>query len=249
MALDRRLLGRRVAVLAADGFEKMELTVPVAALRAACADVEVVSLRAGRIRGVNLHEPAARVAVDRTLADADPRDYDALLVPGGFIGPDLLRQSQAARRFASAFDAAGKPIATLGHGAWLLASAGIAARRTLTSWPGIRDDLVHAGATWLDHAVVRDGNWLTSRGPHDLPRFVAALLDHFAVAPGIARPPPAPGRASAPQRQAPPRFIVGALQRLPRRALGVGAIAFALVALIAMRARQRRSRPLAWAAG
>ena len=244
MALDRRLLGRRIAVLAADGFEKMELTVPAEALRAACADVEVVSLRAGRIRGVNLHEPAARVAVDRTLADADPRDYDALLVPGGFIGPDLLRQSQAARDFASAFDAAGKPVATLGHGAWLLASAGIASGRTLTSWPGIRDDLVHAGATWHDEAVVRDGNWLTSRSPQDLPRFVSALLDHFAATPNAGRRAHAPRRASAPQREAPPRFVLSALQRLPRRTLGVGAIAVALVTLYAIRARRQRSRPL-----
>ncbi|MBV9889905.1 MAG: type 1 glutamine amidotransferase [Rhizobacter sp.] len=248
MALDRRLLGRRIAVLAADGFEKMELTVPAAALRAACADVEVVSLRAGRIRGVNLHEPAARVTVDRTLADADPRDYDALLVPGGFIGPDLLRQSQAARRFASAFDAAGKPVATLGHGSWLLASAGIASGRTLTSWPGIRDDLVHAGATWLDQPIVRDGNWLTSRGPQDLPRFVAALLDHFAGTPSVARRPQPPRQASAPQPIAPPRFVVGALQRLPRRTIAGGAIAVAVFALVAMRVRRRRSRPLGWAA-
>jgi len=189
MSLDRRLLGRRVAVLAADGFEKVELTVPIAALRAACADVEIVSLRHGRIRGVNLHEPAARVAVDRSLADVDARDYDALFVPGGFIGPDLLRQSQAARAFASAFDAARKPIAALGHGAWLLASAGVASGRTMTSWPGIRDDLVHAGATWLDEAIVRDGNWLTSRGGQDLPRFVGALLDHFAAAALGERPP------------------------------------------------------------
>jgi len=245
MTLDRRLLGRRVAVLAADGFEKVELTVPIAALRAACADVEIVSLRHGRIRGVNLHEPAARVAVDRSLADVDARDYDALFVPGGFVGPDLLRQSQAARAFASAFDAARKPIAALGHGAWLLASAGVASGRTMTSWPGIRDDLVHAGATWLDEAIVRDGNWLTSRGGQDLPRFVGALLDHFAAAALGERPPQARRRASAPQRKTPPRFVVGALQRLPRRALAATAIAVALLALYAMRARQRRSRPLA----
>jgi protease I len=173
------------------------------------------------------------------------RDYDALLVPGGFIGPDLLRQSHAARAFASAFDAARKPIATLGHGAWLLASAGVASGRTMTSWPGIRDDLVHAGATWLDEAVVRDGNWLTSRGPQDLPRFVHALLDHFAGAARAERRPAAPRRASAPQRRSPPRFVVGALQRLPRRTLAGTAVAVALLALYAMRAQRRRSRGLA----
>lgn len=244
MTLDRRLLGRRVAVLAADGCEKVELTVPIAALRAACADVEIVSLRPGRIRAVNLHEPAARVAVDRTLAEVDARDYDALLIPGGFIAPDLLRQSQAARAFASAFDAAGKPVATLGHGAWLLASSGRVTGRTMTSWPGIRDDLVHAGATWLDEAVVRDGNWLTSRGAHDLPRFVGALVDHFAGAARAERGLEAASRASAPQRRTPPHFVVGALQRLPRRTLGAVAIAVALLALYAAWPRQR-SRSIA----
>ena len=244
MTFDHTLLGRRIAVLAADGFEKVELTVPIAALRAAFADVEVVSLRRGRIRGVNLHEPAARVAVDRTLAEVDARDYDALFIPGGFIGPDLLRQSQAARDFARAFDAGGKPIATLGHGAWLLASADLATGRTLTSWPGIRDDLVHAGATWLDEAVVRDGNWLTSRGPHDLPRFVRALVEHFASTAREKRRPRAPQGASAPQRKAPPRFVVGALQRLPRRTLAATAVAVGLLTLYAMRARRQRARSL-----
>jgi protease I len=239
MTFDHRLLGRRIAVLAADGFEKIELTAPVAALRAASADVEVVSLRHGRIRGVNLHEPAARVAVDRALAEVDARDYDALFIPGGFIGPDLLRQSQAARDFASAFDANGKPIATLGHGAWLLASADLATGRTLTSWPGIRDDLVHAGATWLDEAVVRDGNWLTSRGPQDLPRFLDAVLDHFAATTRGERKRQAAQRASAPQRKTPPHFVVGALQRLPRRTIGTAALAAALLTLVAVRLRQR----------
>ena len=244
MAFDHTLLGRRIAVLAADGFEKVELTVPIAALRAAFADVEVVSLRRGRIRGVNLHEPAARVAVDRTLAEVDARDYDALFIPGGFIGPDLLRQSQAARDFARAFDAGGKPIATLGHGAWLLVSADLASGRTVTSWPGIRDDLVHAGATWLDEAVVRDGNWLTSRGPHDLPRFVPALVEHFASTAREKRRPRAPQGASAPQRKTPPRFVVGALQRLPRRTLAATAVAVGLLTLYAMRARRQRARSL-----
>src|SRR5919112_484920 len=97
MTSARQLKGRRIAVLAADGFEKVELSVPVAALRADGADVDIVSLRAGRIRGVNLHEPASRVSVDRTLSEAQVADYDALLIPGGFINPDLLRQSEAAR--------------------------------------------------------------------------------------------------------------------------------------------------------
>src|SRR5438045_1278401 len=105
MTSGRQLKGRRIAVLAADGFEKVELSVPVAALRAEGAEVDIISLRPGRIRGVNLHEPASRVTVDRTLSEASVGDYDALLIPGGFINPDLLRQSEAARRFARDFDA------------------------------------------------------------------------------------------------------------------------------------------------
>lgn len=118
-------LGRRIAVLAADGFEKVELTVPVTAMRAAGADVDIISLRHGRIHGVNLHEPASRVKVDYTLSEVAIEDYDALLIPGGFINPDLLRQSAETREFVRKFDATGKPIATRCHGPWLLASAGL----------------------------------------------------------------------------------------------------------------------------
>jgi len=243
MALDRRLLGRRIAVLAADGFDKIELTTPVAALRAACADVEIVSLQRGRIRGVDVGQPAVRVAVDRTLDDADPRDYDALLVPGGAIGPDVLRQSKAARAFAAAFDAVGKPIATLGHGACLLASAVSVSGRTLTSWSGIRDDLLRAGAIWVDQGVVRDGNWLTGRGAQDLDAFPGALVDHFA---GTTRDESALGSAAPAHRNA-TRSVLRILQRAPRLSLGAATVAVALLVLVAMRARQRPHTPaLGW---
>src|SRR3954447_22947309 len=179
--MERKLKGRRIAALAADGFEKVELTVPMYALRLAGAEVDVISLRHGRIRGVNLHDPASRIGVDKTVEEADPDAYDALLLPGGFINPDLLRQSQRARDFVRAFDNAGKPIASLCHGPWVLASAGLLDGRTLTSWPGVRDDLVNAGATWLDQEVVRDGNLITSRGPQDLKPFVQAVIKHFAA--------------------------------------------------------------------
>jgi len=243
MALDRRLLGRRIAVLAADGFEKVELTTPVAALRAACADVEIVSLQRGRIRGVDVGQPALRIAVDRTLDDADARDYDALLVPGGSIAPDVLRQSKAARAFAAAFDAAGKPIATLGHGACLLASAAPVSGRAVTSGPGIRDDLLRAGAIWVEQAVVRDGNWLTGRGAQDLGAFPGALVDHFA---GAGRDERAPDRA-APSHPNASRSLLGVLQRAPRLSLGAATVAVALLVLVAMRVRQRPQAPaLGW---
>jgi protease I len=238
MAKVHSLLGRRIAVLAADGFEKIELTIPVAAMRVAGADVDIVSLRPGRIRGVNLHEPAARVAVDRTLAEAQVDDYDALLIPGGFINPDLLRQSETARQFVREFDATGRPIATLCHGPWLLASAGLTKGRRMTSWPGVRDDLVNAGAIWLDEAVVRDGNWLTSRGPQDMVPFVKALLGHFA---GTSTQVPIDRAAlvSAPQRNAPPRLVLGVMKWLPRPSLRIAAVVGVLLLVRAMRGRRR----------
>src|SRR3954467_7997676 len=202
--MDQRLRGRRIAALAADGFEKVELVIPMKALQAAGADVEGISLRHGNIRGVNLHEPASRVHVDKTIAEANPADYDGLLLPGGFINPDLLRQSAEAREFVSAFDRAQKPIATLCHGPWVLASAGLLRGRTLTSWPGVRDDLVNAGATWLDQELVRDGNLVTSRGPQDMIPFVQEVVRHFAAGAPLQRDGAVAGAsASSPQANEP----------------------------------------------
>lgn len=224
------LKGRRIAVLAADGFEKVELAVPVKALKAAGAHVEIISLRPGRIRGVNLDEPAGRVSVTRTLEQANPADYDGLFIPGGFINPDLLRQSAAARDFVRAFDRARKPIATLCHGPWVLASAGLTQGRTMTSWPGIRDDMVNSGATWLDQEVVRDGNWVSSRGPQDLAPFVKAISDLFSATHQV--PTAAPRNIqSSPQRDAPPQLMLSAMKWLPRpsirTALGLAGLAAA----------------------
>lgn len=240
MAGSRQLKGRRIAVLAADGFELVELSVPVAALRVEGAKVDIVSLRPGRIRGVNLHEPASRVSVDRTLSQASVADYDALLVPGGFINPDLLRQSEAARQFVREFDAAEKPIATLCHGPWLLSSAGLTKGRIMTSWPGIRDDLVNAGATWLDRPVVLDGNWLTSRGPQDLAPFVKALVDHFAGRKFLRMESAvhAGETTSAPQRNAPPAVVIGAMKWMPRPSLRTAAMIGTALALYAASARR-----------
>ena len=177
---NEKLRGLRVAALAADGFEQVELTIPMKALRKAGATVEVVSLRPGAIRGMNLLFPGKKVHVDRLVAKADPAAYDALLLPGGFINPDFLRQSDAALAFVRAFDQAGKPIAVICHGPWVLGSAGLVSGRRLTSWPGIKHDLINAGALWEDRAVVRDGNWVSSRGPHDLRKFKKAVIELFA---------------------------------------------------------------------
>jgi protease I len=214
----KKLAGQRIAVLATDGFEQVELSVPVAALRAAGAEVNIVSLHGGTIRGVNLNKPASRVDVDRTVDEVRARDYDGLLIPGGFINPDLLRQSAAARDLVREFDHQRKPIATLCHGPWLLASTGLAAGRTLTSWPGVRDDMINAGATWLDQEVVRDGNWLTSRGPQDMVSFVRDMIQLYAGA------PPSNGalrrRHSDPQRERPPGWATGAMRLMPATSVG-----------------------------
>jgi len=240
MGVEHQLKGRRIAVLAADGFEKVELTVPVTALRAAGADVEIISLRPGRIRGVNLHEPASRVKVDYTLPEVSVDDYDALLIPGGFINPDLLRQSAAARDFVRTFHESGKPIATLCHGPWLLSSAGLTSGRRLTSWPGVRDDMVNAGATWVDEEVVRDGNWLTSRGPQDMVPFVSALVPFFAGSePAAATAQTSTGAASSPQRDAPPQLVLAAMKWLPRPSFRTVALLGAVAALYVTRKNHR----------
>jgi protease I len=220
MSDTRRLKGRRIAVLAADGFEKVELSVPLRAMQLAGANVDIISLRRGRIRGVNLHEPASRIHVDKIVSEADPAAYDGLLIPGGFINPDLLRQSAQARDFVRAFAASGKPIATLCHGPWVLASTGLLEDRTLTSWPGIRDDVVNAGAVWLDQATVRDGNLLTSRGPQDLVPFVRELLEHFAGERDVrAAVASLTATTSAPPRDQPPAIVLSAMRWIPRPSL------------------------------
>jgi protease I len=179
---NRSLKNVRVAAVAADGFEQVELTVPLKALKRAGARVHVVSLHPSAIRGMNHMVPGKKVDVDRTILEVDPDEYDALLLPGGMISPDALRQSDEVLAFVQHFDRARKPIAVICHGPWLLISAGLASGRQLTSWPGIRDDVRNAGAIWSDDPLVEDGNWISSRGPQDLPVFVDAMLAHFADA-------------------------------------------------------------------
>ena len=223
------LAGRRIAVLAVDGFELVELVVPANAMRLAGATVDVISIHPGHIRGMNLHEPAMRVRVDLTVDEADPDDYDGLLVPGGFVNPDLLRQSAAARAFVRSYARSGKPIASLCHGPWVLASAGLLEGRRLTSWPGLRDDLVNAGATWLDEPLVHDGNLITSRGPQDLKPFVTAMVRLFAGQDLGPEFPESRATESAPQPQEPPRLVVDVMRWMPkpsvRTLLGVAAVA------------------------
>ena len=179
----RRLEGLRVAVLAADGFEQVEVTRPLRHLLRQGAVVDIVSLHRGRIRGINLLQPGIKLRVNRTVDQVSAVDYDALFIPGGFVNPDFLRQSDKAKMLVTAFDVAGKPIATLCHGPWVLVSAGLVRDRKLAAWPGIQDDIRNAGGTWLDEPLVRDGNWVSSRSPLDLLQFERGMTELFEEAP------------------------------------------------------------------
>lgn len=187
MSALKQLVGKRIAVLAADGFEKEELASPVAALKQAGAEVVIVALHPGRIRGMSVHQPAELIAVDKTVNKVRAGDYDGLVIPGGYISPDLLRQSALARGFICDLNALGKPIVMLSQAAVVLASAGLVRDRSLTSWPGVRDDLVNAGALWLNDEVVRDANWLSSRGPQDVAVLIQEMIPLFAGAPETIR--------------------------------------------------------------
>lgn len=180
MNTDKQLAGRKIAILVDDLFEQAELAEPMRALQAAGATVHIVSPKGPTVTGMQHDQPGDSFNVDVPLAQADPRAYDGLVLPGGVMNADSLRMVEPARAFAKAFDDDGRPIAVICHGPWLLVSAGLARGRTLTSWPSLQDDLRNAGATWVDREVVSDRNWTSSRKPADLPafnrEFVQALL-------------------------------------------------------------------------
>lgn len=174
------LSGRKVAVLATDGFEQSELEKPVEALKAAGATVEVISPKAGAIQGWEHHDKGRTVAVDQELADADPERYDGIVLPGGVINPDALRLEPKAIAFIKHFVTAKKPIAAICHGPWTLINAGAVDGKEMTSWPSLEADLKNAGANWVDREVVVDGVLVTSRKPDDLPAFCASMIKVFA---------------------------------------------------------------------
>jgi len=176
----RKLDGLRVAILATDGFEQSELLEPRKALQEAGAATEVVSPKRGSIRGWNHTEWGQEIAVDRDLQDADPDEYDALVLPGGVMNPDRLRTIPAAVRFAKSFFAAGKPVAAICHGPWTVIESGAAKGHRMTSWPSLQTDLRNAGAEWVDEEVVVDRKLVTSRKPDDLPAFNRATIELFA---------------------------------------------------------------------
>lgn len=171
---------KKIAILATDGYEQSELMQPRQQLKDAGFKVDVVSLKPGEIRSWKGKDWSDSVTVDIVLADADPGQYAALVLPGGVINPDKLRMEPTAIDFIKAFDSAGKPIAAICHGPWLLAESGLAKDRDVTSWPSLRTDLENAGAKWRDAEVVQDGNIITSRKPDDIPAFTQAVIDALA---------------------------------------------------------------------
>ncbi|HEX7641613.1 MAG TPA: type 1 glutamine amidotransferase domain-containing protein [Burkholderiaceae bacterium] len=171
-ALDRL----KVAVLVTDGFEQSELLEPKRALEAAGARVDVISDHQGTVQGYRHLEKGMSVKVDKPLGNARAEDYAGVLLPGGVANGDAMRIQEKAQDFIRQMDRAKKPIAAICHGGWLLISAGIAARRTLTSWPSMKDDFENAGSTWIDEEVVRDDNLVSSRKPDDIPAFNDAFI-------------------------------------------------------------------------
>ncbi len=171
---------KRVLILAADGFEQSELMDPKAALEAAGFETVVASSNAGVIKGWKDKNWGDSVPVDALIADVSAADFDALLLPGGQMNPDILRMDEAAIDLVEDFNTAGKPIAAICHGPWLLAEADILDGRTVTAWPSVRTDLTNAGATVVDQEVAVDGNLITSRKPDDIPAFSKALIDALA---------------------------------------------------------------------
>jgi protease I len=174
------LSGKRVAILATDGVEQVELTEPRKALDSAGALTKVVSPKPGSIKGWNHTNWGDPIKVDVTLENTSSDDYDALLLPGGVMNPDHLRTNASAVNFVRAFFEAGKPVAAICHGPWLLVEADVVRGRNVTSWPSLQTDLRNAGANWTDSQVVTDHGLVTSRKPDDIPAFNKKMIEEFA---------------------------------------------------------------------
>lgn len=173
------LAGKKIAILATDGFEQSELQEPLTALKKAGAAVEVVAPHDGEIQGMRHHDKGDKVKVDRTLDQARPEDYNAIVLPGGVANPDQLRTNNRAIAFARHFFDAKKPIAVICHGPWTLVEAGVVNGVEMTSWPSVKTDLVNAGARWVDKEVVVDRGIVSSRKPDDLPAFCRKMIEEF----------------------------------------------------------------------
>ena len=177
---EQKLKGKKVAIVAADMVEQVELVEPRKALEAAGAETELISLKPGEIRGFNHFDPADTFKVDRTAEEVDASEFDALLLPGGVGNPDQLRGDENVVSFVRDFFEAGKPVAVICHGPWTLVEAGVVKGRKLTSWPTLQTDMRNAGGRWVDQEVVVDQGLVTSRKPDDIPAFNAKMIEEFA---------------------------------------------------------------------
>jgi protease I len=175
------LTGKKVAFLATDGVEQVELTEPLEAVRGAGAAVELLSLKEGEFQGFEHLDKGKTFKADRAVADADPGDYDALVLPGGVANPDFLRADEDAVAFVRRMAESGKPIGAICHGPWTLVEAGVVDGRTVTSWPSLKTDIRNAGGNWVDEEVHVDRGLVTSRKPDDLPAFCAKVVEAIAA--------------------------------------------------------------------
>ena len=175
-----KLNGKRIAFLATDGVEQVELTEPWKAVEKAGGTPELVSLESGEIQGFEHFDKGDRFPVDKPVSEADPLDYDALVLPGGVINPDILRTDPGAMEFVRAFFEQGKPMGAICHGPWSLVEADVVEDRRVTSWPSLKTDIRNAGGTWVDEEIVVDRGLFTSRTPDDLPAFCAKLVEEVA---------------------------------------------------------------------
>jgi protease I len=175
--------GKRIAFLATDMVEQVELTEPWKAVEEAGGTPELISLEEGEIQGFNHYDKADQFTVDRTVEEASADEYDGLVQPGGVGNPDTLRMDEDAVRFTREFVYAGKPVAVICHGPWMLVEADVVRGRTLTSFPSLKTDIKNAGGNWVDQEVVNEDGIITSRNPDDLPAFCKTLVEEFAKTP------------------------------------------------------------------
>jgi len=175
----RKLDGKKVAILVTDGFEQVELTKPREALDEAGAETKIVSLKSGKIQGMNHADKGDKFDVDLTLGEARPEEFDALMIPGGLMNPDDLRSNDDALEFTRHFFREGKPVAAICHGPWVLIDADVVRGRVLTSWPAIKTDVKNAGGKWVNEDVVVDNGLVTSRNPDDIPAFNKKMIEEF----------------------------------------------------------------------
>jgi protease I len=186
-----KLDGKRIAFLATDGVEQVELTEPLEAVRNEGAEVEVISLKKGEFQGFNHLDKGDTFTADKAVKDADADDYDGIVLPGGVANPDFLRSDEDAVRFVRSFVEAKKPVGAICHGPWTLVEADVIKGRTLTSWPSLQTDIRNAGATWVDEEVHVDQGLVTSRKPDDLPAFNAKVIEEVAEGRHERAPEPA----------------------------------------------------------